>query len=223
MRILPRLTTMTLATLLLAGSAIADDKKDLGANSGFLGEAAYSKMQEVKSATGLPAKRWIAPGVSVSQYEAVVLDKTVFYPAPKPNEQLSLITLNRISDYLDEALRRELDGVIRLASEPGPKTLRMRPAITAAAALNEGLKAYQLIPVAFVLTRGQTTKRAALAVEYEFIDTESGNVVAVGMRLGEGAELKSMKDTLTLEQMKPAIDAWAKDARAFFVANKAGK
>jgi hypothetical protein len=221
MRILPRLTTITLATLLLTGSALADDKK-MGANSGFLGEAAYSKMQEVKSPSGVPVKRWIAPGVSVGQYEAIVLDKSVFYPAPQPTDQLSMITLNRISDYLDEALRRELGGVIRLASEPGPKTLRLRPAITAAAALNEGLKAYQLIPVAFVLTRGQTTKKAALAVEYEFIDTESGNVVAAGMRLGEGAELKSMKDTLTLEQMKPAIDAWAKDARTFF-ATKAGK
>jgi hypothetical protein len=214
---------MTLATLLLAGPATAGDKKEMGANSGFLGEASYSKMQEVKSASGLPAKRWIAPDVSVAQYEAIVLDKTVFFPAPQPTDQLSMITLNRISEYLDQALRRELGGVIRLASEPGPKTLRLRPAITAAAAMNEGLKAYQLIPVAFILTRGQTTKKAALAVEYEFIDTESGNVVAVGMRLGEGAELKSMKDTLTLEQMKPAIDAWAKDARAFFAAAKAGK
>lgn len=223
MRILPCLMSMTIATFLLAGSAGADDKKEMGADSGFLGSATYASLQDVESPSGLKARRWIAPGVALGQYEAVMFDKTVFYPAPQATNQLSMATLNQIGAYLDEAMRRELNGVVRLVSEPGPKTLRFRPAITAVAARDEGLKAYQLIPVAFILTRGQTTKKAALALEYEVIDAGTGQLVAAGMREGEGKELKTMKDTLTLEQMKPVIDTWAKDARAFMEAAKAGK
>ena len=68
---------------------------------------------------------------------------------------------------------------------------------------------------------GQTTKRAVLALEYAVTDTATGQLVAAGMREGEGAKLKTVKDTLTLEQMQPAIDAWAKDAAAFMQAAKA--
>lgn len=223
MRILPCFMSMTFAAFMLTGPARADDKKEMGANSGFLDNATYASLQEVKSPSGLKARRWIAPGVMLGQYDAVMLDKTVFYPVPKANDQLSKATLNQISAYLDEAMRRELKGVVRLTSEPGPKTLRFRPAITAAAANNEGLKAYQLIPVAFIVTRGQTTKKAALAVEYEVLDTETGEVVAAGMREGDGKELKTMKDTLTLDQMKPVIDTWAKDMRALMEESKTSK
>jgi len=222
MRILPSLMGMTLASFLLAGAAIADDKSKMDANSGFLGNA-YSNLQEIKSPSGLTAKRWIAPGITMGKYDALLLEKTVFYPTPKGTDQVSLATLNQISAYLDEALRRELTGVVKLVSEPGPKTLRFRPAITAAAAKDMGLKAYQFIPVAFILTRGQSAKKAALALEYEVLDTETGAVVAAGMREGEGKELKSMTDTLTLDQVKPVIDIWAKDARAFMEAARAGK
>jgi len=222
MRILPCLMGMTVASFLLAGTALADDKSKMGANSGFLGDA-YSSLQEVKSPSAQKAKRWIAPGVALGSYEAVVLEKTVLYPAPQSTDQVSLATLNQISAYLDEALNRELNGVVRLVPEPGPKTLRFRPAITAAAAKDMGLKPYQLLPVAFILTMGQSAKKAALALEYEVIDTETGAVVAAGMREGEGKELKSMTDTLTLDQFKPVIDTWAKDARAFMEAARAGK
>lgn len=223
MRILPCLMSMTVATFVLAASALAEDKKVMGADSGFLDTAIYASMQEVKSPSGQKARRWIAPGVKLGQYDAVMLDKTVFYPAPQTTDQLSMVTLNQIGAYLDEAMRRELNGVVTLVDQPGPKTLRFHPAITAAAAVSEGLKAYQLIPVALIVTRGQTKKKAALAVEYEVFDTETGQVVAAGMREGEGAELKTMKDTLTLDQMKPVIDTWAKDMRAFMEGAKTSK
>ncbi|HEX6733286.1 MAG TPA: DUF3313 domain-containing protein [Azonexus sp.] len=208
---------------LVAGQVGAEERKPLGAHSGFMSEATYASLQEFQSPSGLKVRRWIAPGAMLGQYEAVLLEPSVFYPVPQSTDQLSMATLKQIVAYLDEALRRELQGVIRLADEPGPKTLRFRPAITAVAARNEGLKAYQLIPVAFILTRGQTTKRAALAVEYEVLDTATNQLVAAGMRLGEGKELKTMKDTLTLEQMKPAIDAWARDARTFLEQARGGK
>lgn len=223
MRILPCLTSLTVAACLFASPVLAEEKKDLGAASGFLKESTYASMEKARSPSGENAKRWIAPGAAFAQYDAVVLDKTVFYPAPQPTDQLSMVTLNQIASAFDAALRRELQTVVRVVDQPGPKVLRLRPAITAAAAKDEGLKAYQLLPVAFVLTMGQTTKRAVLALEYEVIDTATGQLLAAGMREGEGAKLKTVKDTLTLDQMKPAIDIWAKDAAAFMQAAKTAK
>ena len=221
MRFPAYLTGMALAASVLANQALADDKKDLGAPSGFLKDTTYASMEEVRSPSGERARRWVAPGISFAQYDAVMVDKTVFHPAPQPTEQLGMATLNQIAAALDEAFRRELQTVVRVVDKPGPNVLRMRPAVTAAAAKDEDLKPYQLLPVAFVLTMGQTTKRAVLALEYEVTDTATGQLVAAGMREGEGAKLKTVKDTLTLEQMQPAIDAWAKDAAAFMQAAKA--
>lgn len=223
MRLVSYIAGMALAAGVLANQAVADDKKDLGAPSGFLKESTYASMEEVRSPSGEHAKRWIAPGVSFAQYDAVMLDKTVFHPEPQPTEQLGMATLHQIAASLDEAFRRELQTVVRVVDKPGPNVLRLRPAITAAAAKDEGLKPYQLLPVAFVLTMGQTTKRAVLALEYEVTDTATGQLVAAGMREGEGAKLKTVNDTLTLAQMQPAIDVWAKDAAAFMQAAKAAR
>jgi hypothetical protein len=117
---------------------------------------------------------------------------------------------------MDEALRREFGGVVKLASEPGPKTLRFRPAITAAAVKGEALKPYQYIPMAFVVAKasGKDTKEAKLAVEFDAQDVETSQVVAAGAREGTGVELKSANEKLTVAHFKPLIDTWAKDLRA---------
>ncbi len=200
----------------LAGTAFAQQ------NSGFLGSA-YSKLIEVQSPSGHKVRRWIAPMVTLESFQQVMLEKTVFHPQPRSSEQISLATLNQISSYLDEALRRELAGVVKLATEPGPKTLRFRPAITAAAVKDMGLKPYQYLPVAFILTAGKTSKDALLAVEYELQDTDTNEVVGAGMRESTGVQVRSTTEKLTLNHFKPIIDGWAKDMRAFVEAAKLAK
>ena len=222
MRISPWIMSVSAGIFLLAGVAVAEEKAKEAAHSGFLGNA-YSKLKDVESPSGEKAKRWIAPSVTPGKYEALLIDKTVLYPEPKGTAQASLATLREISAYLDEALRRELAGVVPLVAEPGPKTLRLRPAITAIAAKDMGLKPYQFLPIAFIATGGKTAKKASLATEYEIQDVDSGEVVGAGMRESAGQELKSPTDKLTLDNVKPAIDLWAKDARAFIEAEKLRK
>lgn len=216
MRIELRLAGIFAGLCLMAGIAVAQQ------NSGFLGDA-YSKMKDAQSPSGQKVKRWIAPEVTPGKYEFLLLEKTVFYPEPRSTEQVSAETLNQIGTYLDEALRRELTGVVQLATEPGAKTLRFRSAITAAAAKDLGLKPYQYVPVAFILTAGKKAKGAALAVEYEVQDTDTNQIVGAGMREGTGVELKSATEKLTLAHFKPVLDSWAKDARAFIEAAKLKK
>lgn len=216
MRVSLRVIGVFAGVTMLAGAAIAQQ------NSGFLG-GTYSKLTDAQSPSGQKVKRWIAPTVTPGRFELVLLEKTVLYPAPRSTDQVSVATLNEISAYLDEALRRELADVVTLAAEPGPKTLRFRPAITAAAAKDLGLKPYQYLPVAFILTAGKSSKGASLAVEYEVQDADTAEVVGAGMREGTGLALKSATDKLTLAHFKPIIDGWAKDMRAFFEAAKLKK
>ena len=135
---------------------------------------------------------------------------------------MSAATPNEITAYLDEALRRELSSAVKIVTQPGPKTLRLKPAITAVASKDQGLKPYQVIPVAFVFTMakkagGSAAKEASLSVEFEVRDAQTNDLVGAGMR--QGAEpLKNPTDKVTLAIVKPVTDGWAKDARMFFQA-----
>lgn len=216
---MPRLlfsAAVAAASFLLMGAASTPT------NSGFLG-ANYAKLQDAQSATGQKVRRWISPAMTADRFEHILLDKTVLYPGPKSTEQVSVATLNEIAAYLDEAIRRELGSVVKLATEPGPKTLRFRPAITAAAVKDLGLKPYQYLPVAFVLTGGKSAKGAMLAVEFEVQDTDTNEVIGAGVREGTGLELSSASEKLTLKHFRPVIDAWAKELRAFVEAAKLKK
>ena len=84
-----------------------------------------------------------------------------------------------------------------------------------AASVNKDLKAYQLIPVAFVFTMA---KRAAGASEYpvklyveaELTDSVTGEVLSQMVREAQGIQVKG-NEQVTLAMARPYIDRW-KDA-----------
>ena len=207
---------------LLAGPVVAQENAARSPQSGFLGDG-YSRLKETESASGQKVKRWITPEMKAGVYEFILIEPNVFFPQPRSTEQLSEQTLKEINAYFDEAARRELTGLFEFATEPGPKTLRLRTAITAVAVKDMGLKPYQLLPIAFLATGGKTSKQASIAAEYEVQDADTGKVVAIGMREGVGVELKSATEKLKLVDVKPVIDAWAKDMRAFIEAARQKK
>ena len=222
MRIDGWVITVSAAAFLLAGPVGAQQNETNSAQSGFLGNA-YSLLQDAQSPSGQTVKRWIAPEVKAGAYESILIEPNIFFPQPRSTEQVSEQTLKDINAYFNESVKRELTGLYKFASEPGPKTLRLRTAITSVAVKDMGLKPYQFLPIAFIITGGKTSKDASIAAEYEVQDTETGKVVAVGMRQGTGVELKSATQPLTLADVKPVIDAWAKDLRAFIEAARQKK
>ena len=200
MHIYRRTMVVVAGVLLLVGQVSAQEKAPKSMESGFLG-GGYSKLKEAESASGQKVKRWVSPEMKAGSHEFLLLEPNIFYPQPRSTEQVSEQTLKDINAYFDEAVRRELTGLFQFAKEPGPKTLRL----------------------AFIATGGKTTKQAALAAEYEVQDTDTGKVVAIGMREGTGVELKSATEKLTLAHVKPVIDAWAKDVRSFVEAARQKK
>lgn len=194
-----------------AGTALAED-------SGYLGD--YAALKEVKDAAGDKVMRYVNPKLKPGAYQAVMIDPTQYYPAPKPSAQVSSHALTDISNYLDKGLRDKLGAKLTIVSEPGPGVLRIRPAITAVAPKNAALKPYQMVPVAFVVSsvagRG---KEASIQVEVDVVDSVTGERMGASVRKGVGPKLASDNAALTLTDVLPVLNQWI-DTGASFVAEQ---
>ena len=96
----------------------------------------------------------------------------MFYPEPRPSEKVSAEVLQQILDYANSQLRQALGKRFTMVDQAGPGVARLRIAITSVAAKKEGLKPYQLVPLAFVVTMASraaegTPQKAAIVVESE--------------------------------------------------------
>jgi len=155
----------------------------------------------------------------------VFIEPSQFYPKPQPTAVISAQTLQEITRYFNEAMRRELGSVLTLAKAPGPGTIVVRPAITTVSTSNEGLKPYEVIPIALIsagvnTAMGGRDQEVDVGVEAAFLDGASQKVLAQVVRKGAGKELENDTQKLTLNNVKPVLDGWAKDMRASFLTLK---
>ena len=204
------------ATLLLAGCASKTTQPSQ--YSGFLSDS--SQLQPAQSASGAPVMRWVSPDFKPGNYRSVLVERPVFYPAPTPSAQVSQQTLDEIALYLQQAMRLELAGRMRVVEYADQETLVLRRSISAVSTSPEGLKVYEVIPIALIAaaastaagTRDQDTN---IYVELEAIDGRNSQPMARVVRKGHGLPLENDSSQLRLKDIKPALDEWAKDARNF--------
>src|SRR5690606_12742071 len=140
------------AGLLLAGCASQTTQPDQ--YSGFLAD--YSQLQPATSASGAPVLRWVSPDYQASRFAAVYVEKPVFYPAPRPSAQVSQAALEQVTDYLYQAIRRELAQRMPVVDTPTSDSLVLRSAITGVDTSAEGLQFYEVIPIALVAAAAST-------------------------------------------------------------------
>lgn len=172
--------------------------------------------------------RWIDPDVKLSQYSHVYIEPSQFYPQPQATGVISSQTLQSITHYFDAALKRELGKDMPLAAAPGPNTIVVRPAITAVSTRTEGLKPYEVIPIALVAAAVNTAaggrdQSVEIATEAAFLDGTSKKVLAQVVRKGSGKSLENDKTQLTLGDVKPVLDGWAADMRLSYERLKRAK
>ncbi|MCF7536021.1 DUF3313 domain-containing protein [Pseudomonas petrae] len=220
---MPVLKALICCAILGVGGC-ASSQVDPSQYSGFLKD--YSRLKPAESATGAPVMRWIDPDVKLSTYSQVYIEPSQFFPRPQPTAVISAQTLQSITRYFDTALQRELGKTLRLASGPGPDTLVLRPAITAVSTRTEGLKPYELIPIALMAAAVNTAaggrdQNVEIATEAAFLDADTNKVLAQVVRKGSGTPLENDKTQLTLDAVKPVLDGWANDLRLSVEALKA--
>lgn len=204
------------ASVLLAGCA--SNTPTPSQYSGFLSD--YSQLQPTQSPSGATVMRWVAPDFQLANYSSVLVEKPLFYPAPTPSAQVSQQTLNEIASYLQQAIRLELAPRMRIVEQADRDTLVLRSAITAVNLSPEGLKVYEVIPIALVAAAASTAAgtrdlNTEIYVELEAIDGSNSKPMARVVRKGHGLQLENNSTQLRLDDITPALDTWAKDARDF--------
>ena len=182
--------------------------------SGFLSN--YDSLQQATTPSGAEVMRWIDPAVDIGRYTAVYVEPTQFYPKPQPTAKIPQSTLDGITRYYDMALKREISGSLALASKAGPGVIVVRAAITGVSSKTEGLKPYEVIPVALVAAAVSTAsgirdQETELATEAQFLDGGSNKVIAQVVRKGTGRPLENSDQVMKPGDVTGVIDGWAKD------------
>ena len=186
--------------------------------SGYLSN--YSDLKQVTGAEkGVEYLRWMSPEVQSGKYTKILPKGVSFYPKMTPEQQASRQTLIEIRDYYDEAVKREYAAMGILATEPGPGVAIAEFAITGVYIQAEGMKAYDVIPIAAVisLTEAATGTRdrvVQLVMEGKLIDSETDALLADAVYKGLGKDLPNDTAQLTLDDVKPVLDKWAANLAA---------
>lgn len=201
---------MVAVVTMLSACANQGDVKQSSEGSGFLRN--YATLQETSNAQGKIVRAWLNPRFTPANYNAIILDPLVFYPEPKPSEQVSAEELNRMLAYANNGLRQQLSQRFKVVDRPGPGVARIRVAVSSVAAKGEGLKPYQYVPIVYVATMaaraatGSPSLRQFIVVESEATDSVSGELLGERVRTATGENLPTGVNVITLETMKPTLD-----------------
>jgi hypothetical protein len=210
-----------MAGLLLGGCTSKVTEKEQ--YSGYLSN--YNNLQEVTTPSGGTAMRWVSPSWNPNAYDTVVFNKLELYPSPKPNERVNQQTLDDIQSYMTSKAKSTLGQKYRVVSSAGSapkgsKPLIMRAAITGVSASNEGMKWYEVVPVAAVVgatqaATGHRDQDTNLFIEAEFIDAKTNQTVAKVVRKVFGTQLSNESQKVTAKDFKEAIDKLTSDLQTF--------
>lgn len=204
-----RLVTLAITCLaFVTFGAVADEEMP---SSGFLPAAMEGKLEQVELSDGRKAMRWISPELTKANYDAVMVDRMIYYPAPNPGPQVSSSALQGIADYLTEALRKHLATSVKVVDKAGPRVLRMQPAITAVVIEQEGLSVKDVVPVHLLFSAakaatGKMAEDVKAMVEVRITDSMTRDYRAAVKMDIKGEQLKGEKDQLTVDDFKKALD-----------------
>jgi len=207
---------LAVSALLLSGctSHVADKQH----YSGFLAD--YSQLKPSESASGEPTLRWISPDYKSSQYQDVLYTPVVFYPTARPTARVSQQTLDQIRSYTDIQLKGAVATRLPLVNQASPHTLKVRAAITAVSAENEGVQFYEVVPIAAVVAStmaasGHRTQNSELFLEIEASDAVTGKPLIRVVRKAFGKTVGNSTTPITFDDLKPGIDTLVRDTVSF--------
>lgn len=205
------------ATLLLSGCTSKTVSQ--AQYSGFL--PSYEGLTAIETASGQKALRWVAPGFNVANYDKLIYQPIRFHPTPQTTDRISQQTYDELLKYANTRLSQAFSNRFQLVGfSSGPRTLEFRGAITGVSASTEGVKPYEIIPVALVLAgamaaTGERDQNSELYLEGELIDTSTGKPVMRVVRKGFGKTLSDDKQAVTFADLKSVIDELTTDVLKF--------
>ncbi|WP_130905501.1 MULTISPECIES: DUF3313 domain-containing protein [unclassified Pseudomonas] len=191
--------------------------------SGFLEN--YEDLHTVTTPSGEESLRWTSPSWDPDAYDTVVFQQLELFPSPKPNERVDQATLDQLQAYMSKITKKVLSQKYHLlanvdAVPANARALELRVAITGVSASNEGIKWYEVVPVAAVISgvgaaTGHRDQNTELYLEAELIDMQTSQTVAKVVRKAFGEQLKNASQPITAQAFKGAIRALTNDLEVF--------
>jgi hypothetical protein len=177
----------------------------------FLTTEEMQKTAEFKTKDGQVVKRWLGDSLSAANYLKLMVDPVVYHPEATPTPQASQETLDKIAAALTDAERKKFGAKLQLVDTAGPGALKLSTAITGVTIKTEGMKPYEVLPIAAVFgaakaAGGKRDQDVRFFLETRIVDSVSGEVVGVTMREIKGEDLKGKKDTLQVADVVPAFE-----------------
>lgn len=155
--------------------------------SGFLDDSIYPKL---KPGEKKGSKVWIKDGADLRSYDYLLIDPIVCMPSKKKAEELTPELQKKATDAFRRILVEKVDPFYPVVNEPAAHVLRVRIALT------------ELTP-----TRGDMGVGAA-ALEVDFRDSQSGEVLCAAVSRIEGSE-RGMEAKEEWKAVEGAFHEWA--------------
>lgn len=206
---------VVLLSALSAAAAVANETTE---SSGFIDPAIEPELSAKKLPDGREFQHWRSPQTTPENYQSIMVDRVIFYPAPHPGPQISSSTLESIADYLTRTLRQKVGAKVTLVDKAGPGVLRLQAAITSVTVKEEGInKPTDVLPVMLVFSAassaaGTKDEDVTAVLELRATDSVSGEYRAAGVMKLEGEQLEGRKDELQLKDMQHVLDQAAGDS-----------
>jgi hypothetical protein len=204
-----------LALALVAGGASASAADKKAATSGFLDAKVEAKLKDSRLKDDRHVHRWLSRDLNGKNYHAIMVDRTIYYPAPNPGPQVSSSTLDAIAQHLTYTLKSKLGDGMSVVDKAGPGVLRMQPALTSVTAEKEGMSAVDILPVALLFhaaksASGSSNYETKAHLEVRVTDSVSGDYVAAVKMDLEGKTID--KDaSMSLADVQKVLDQAAND------------
>jgi len=199
--------------LLLA--ACGATPKVTGATSGFL--PSYDTLKEVSDGSGTRYLSSGPVGFKGEKIDRVYVEPSRVFPIGVRFPSIDEATTTRSLQYLDTTLRAQLVKHFTVVDAPEKAQLVIRPALTRIAAVEEGMKPLDFVPVRLVTKPLKdavlgTPQKAAAVLEVLMVDPRNGSVVNAAYRPATGKETGRSGaggEKVSFDAVKPVLDEWA--------------
>ncbi|WP_237884385.1 DUF3313 domain-containing protein [Pseudomonas sp. PGPR40] len=205
-----------LSCLLLGGCVSRTTDKEQ--YSGYLDR--YDVLESTLSPSGAPTLRWVSPAFRSKNYDMVIFDPLILYPAPKANDRVDMQTFERLRRAADTRAYEVLSKRYRVIGSQDPipfasRYLVLHTAITGVSASNEEMRWYELIPVAAVIggvnvAIGQRDQNSELYVEALLVNAANEPMIRVARKV-LGKTLDNNKIPITADDFTEAIETLVAD------------
>jgi len=188
-------------------------------NIGFIGD--YSKFKRINTNDDLKSFRYANEDMRAGRYSKVIIEKVDFYPEKITSSQINAEVLQQVQVYIDENFSAVIGEVFEIVDSPQEGAFIMTPRITTIQTTTGDIDAKEIIPIGTVIAlskaaTGYRHQNIEVYLEVKLTDSVSGKFIGGSVKQGQGREISGANEEVTLDDIKPLLDIWVKDARDAF-------